>query len=454
MATRTISNAGGNYNATGTWVEGVVPTSADDVVSTATSGQLTVNVTSAALSINLSNYNNTVTVNAAWTISGTGSHNLGTGTWSGPSLPTATARIIFSGSCTLTGTTASRPVWNIDFTNTNSTKTLASDIYVRDVAVVPTSAGTTLTLAGNFVLYVSGNFASQFVTTRTSSGSELGRININNTKIVLNGSGFISTPRLYGTIEIDSTSTVGYTTRANGLNLGPNGSTGVTFSIISGSISNQMQVFLCKTSGQSQTDVFNLNITRPLNLILDYGAAQGAILGTYSINGTTLNLNKFHSLPNVTRSVTTSGAGSVVVRPEVLITGCGLSASELIFVPVISYLTTTNVNHTYVNRSNGFRLNSDFEHKVGKISGEGGFPESLIAGATSTVVPFLRSLTASQVATLNIASASAINDVSVLDINCNGSRLYTLGSGTVSNSTNVFGRFIDPPPGSGFGFTQ
>lgn len=32
MATRTVSNSGGNWNATGTWVEGAIPTSADDVV--------------------------------------------------------------------------------------------------------------------------------------------------------------------------------------------------------------------------------------------------------------------------------------------------------------------------------------------------------------------------------------------------------------------------------------
>ena len=62
MATRTISNAGGNYNATGTWVEAAVPTSADDVVATATSGQLTVNVTSAARTVDFTNYTNTSNV--------------------------------------------------------------------------------------------------------------------------------------------------------------------------------------------------------------------------------------------------------------------------------------------------------------------------------------------------------------------------------------------------------
>ena len=71
MATRTISNAGGNYNSTATWVEGIVPTSADDIVATATSGQLTVNVASAAASFNFTNYTNTLTVNALWTVAGT-----------------------------------------------------------------------------------------------------------------------------------------------------------------------------------------------------------------------------------------------------------------------------------------------------------------------------------------------------------------------------------------------
>ena len=42
MATRTISNSGGNYNSTSTWVEGIIPTAADDVVATGTSGNLSV----------------------------------------------------------------------------------------------------------------------------------------------------------------------------------------------------------------------------------------------------------------------------------------------------------------------------------------------------------------------------------------------------------------------------
>lgn len=64
MSTRTISDAGGNWNATGTWVEGAVPTSLDDVVATATSGNLTINVIANCKSIDFTNYTGQVTHNA------------------------------------------------------------------------------------------------------------------------------------------------------------------------------------------------------------------------------------------------------------------------------------------------------------------------------------------------------------------------------------------------------
>lgn len=59
MATRTIANAGGNWSATATWVEAAVPTSADDVVATATSGNLTLDVTGSCRSFDMTGYVNT-----------------------------------------------------------------------------------------------------------------------------------------------------------------------------------------------------------------------------------------------------------------------------------------------------------------------------------------------------------------------------------------------------------
>jgi hypothetical protein len=59
----TISDSGGNFDDTATWVEGVVPTDLDDVVATATSGQLTVNVYSFCRTLDFTNYVSTLTVN-------------------------------------------------------------------------------------------------------------------------------------------------------------------------------------------------------------------------------------------------------------------------------------------------------------------------------------------------------------------------------------------------------
>lgn len=68
-ATRTISDSGGNWNDPATWVEGEIPTSSDDVVATATSGDLTINIAAAARSVNLTDYTGTLTHNAGITLS-------------------------------------------------------------------------------------------------------------------------------------------------------------------------------------------------------------------------------------------------------------------------------------------------------------------------------------------------------------------------------------------------
>lgn len=70
MAVITISDTGGNWNATSSWDGGVVPLATDDVLATATSGSLTVNVASTIVNIDLSLYENTLNLNAQLTING------------------------------------------------------------------------------------------------------------------------------------------------------------------------------------------------------------------------------------------------------------------------------------------------------------------------------------------------------------------------------------------------
>jgi fibronectin-binding autotransporter adhesin len=73
MATRTISVAGGNFNSTSAWDEGVVPVAGDAVVARAggNSGNLTVNVPSASASLILTNYSGTLTFDSTLTTTST-----------------------------------------------------------------------------------------------------------------------------------------------------------------------------------------------------------------------------------------------------------------------------------------------------------------------------------------------------------------------------------------------
>lgn len=158
MAIRTISNAGGDYNTTGAWVEGIVPTSADDVVATATSGNLTVTAIADALSIDFTNYLGTLTINQPLRIFG--NVNLGTGAYNitgTNSLATMTTSTITSNGTPFKG--------NIAFSNNNTIVTLADDLTINGVA---TFNGTTVTINGNNLHLKS---SMQFISSLTVQGT-------------------------------------------------------------------------------------------------------------------------------------------------------------------------------------------------------------------------------------------------------------------------------------------
>ncbi len=134
MAIRTISAAGGNYNAVGTWDEGVVPTSADDVVVRAdgTSGSVTVTAAAAAKTLNLSTgpYDGTFTINDTFTLTVAGSVTLNS-----------------SGACTgISGTGTGTLNINVSAASlTSNGKTIASRFSY-------TPAGGTLTLVDDAIV--------------------------------------------------------------------------------------------------------------------------------------------------------------------------------------------------------------------------------------------------------------------------------------------------------------
>lgn len=172
MATRTISNTGGNYNATGTWVEGIVPTSSDDIVATATSGQLTVNVTSAARSFDFTNYTNTLTVNAVLNVSGSSATNN-----FGASMSFAgTNGIQLTASCSLrtNGKTINSII--LSFTNTGI-KTLLDDLNISGSML--TGPGT----INGFSINSSGTYTTSPATGTTNIRIKNGTITSNNASL-------------------------------------------------------------------------------------------------------------------------------------------------------------------------------------------------------------------------------------------------------------------------------
>lgn len=184
MATRTVSNAGGNWNATATWVGGVVPVANDDIAFTATSGNLTVNVATANLiGVNFTNYVGTITFNNV--INTSGVLNLGTGGYT----QAGASGIIVNGTTTLTsgGVTWSR---TLTFTGTSITYTFVGNwTSTGNITLSGTTAstftGNTLNIGANLTqtttATISGTTAFVFNGTGTWSNSSTGVLRNNTT---------------------------------------------------------------------------------------------------------------------------------------------------------------------------------------------------------------------------------------------------------------------------------
>jgi len=143
MAVRTIAAGGGNWNATSTWMEGIVPILGDTVFAAVTSGQLTVNVAAACTSIDFTNYTNTLTMNATLSVGGNVTL-VAAMTIAGTSALILTANGTFtSNGKTLSGALA---------INAALTITIADDLRITGLLTL-NGAGTT-TINGLFNIYI------------------------------------------------------------------------------------------------------------------------------------------------------------------------------------------------------------------------------------------------------------------------------------------------------------
>ena len=288
MATRTISNTGGNWNAVGTWVEGVVPINGDAVVATATSGQLTVNVASACTSIDFTNYTNTLTMSNGLTVGG--NVTLVTSmTIAGASALTITT------TATLTSNTKTWPN-ALTFNGSSGTITLADAWTVTGTV----STGIANGVYNGFSITIGGGLAA---TSTMAPGT---------TNFILNGTGTWSgagsiannlTINTAGTITIGNIvyriGTLTYTT-------GTVITTGSILTIVTGTTLNTNGIIWNNiTFTASTTHTLTSNLT---------------LSGTWLQNGgVVLTVNGFQV--NVGSAITSGGAGSTLGTTNFLISG-------------------------------------------------------------------------------------------------------------------------------------
>lgn len=157
MAIKTIAVGGGNWSAGGTWVGGVAPTAADDVICTALSGNVTIDTTTCvAKTVDFTSYVGTLTVTAAKILTVSGNVTLiaamtitGTGNLNLNAAATLTSNgKTFSGSITLIGTGLTYTLadnWTVTGTLlSNNSLTCNGNIFtVGGLTIVGTITGTT-----------------------------------------------------------------------------------------------------------------------------------------------------------------------------------------------------------------------------------------------------------------------------------------------------------------------
>lgn len=284
MATRTVKAAGGNWSAAGTWVEGAIPTSADDVVLNATSGQLTINATAVCRSFDCTGYTGILTHNAFTLTVGDGSG----GSFklvAGMTYAPATSRtIIFA--ATTTGclvTTAGKTLPGITFSGIGGGWTLQDNLTCQAL----THQGGTLNTNGKTLTFNSGGTGLVF------NGTGIRTLNVTNSTLNITGSYTAagSNGTITGTGSIWNFTGAGYGVACANLDYG-------TASF------NMLGSGACALSGL--WTMANLTINGPSGVVISTAGAR-TITGTLTIGPTACSI----TWPAITPRTIALGASGV-----------------------------------------------------------------------------------------------------------------------------------------------
>ena len=413
MAVRTVSNAGGNWNATTTWVGGVVPIAGDDVNFTATSGNLTVNVSTANLiGINFTNYVGIITFNN--NINTNGTVNLGTGGYT----QDGANGLVINGSATISGSTTWSRAFTISLSSVTVTITLSSNLNITGLLTLSVINGT-LNFTGAGILNPTGNL--------TLSGSAVaGNINLPNTLNIVNLIMSIGTTTLNingNSINVSgnltTTGTTGWTGGTTNINLVGNGTwsnTSTSVSIrnpltfnTSGTITISGNVYyggntITYTLGTITTTNSTLNIQTLCSLNTSGMSWYNITYTSGGIVNTLLsNLNITNNL--TTSSTTFNGLFNVNVSGSLILTGTTTGTSSIVLNGTGTWSHTNTgalQNNLTINTSGTITLGTNIYYNTGILT--------YTAGTVTTTG-----------STLNISAATTIN---------------TGGMGTTTNAWN------------------
>jgi hypothetical protein len=370
MALRTVSILGGNWNATTTWVGGVVPIAGDTVDFTATSGNLTVNVSTANLiGIDFTNYVNTITFSQP--INTNGTVNLGANGYT----QAGTSGLVINGPTTISGTT----VWSRTFTfsGTTYTVTLSNDLNITGLTTVSISTSL-LFSAGTNLFNPTGNLTIS-VTASAGNVSLPNDIYVNTLIIDCLNNPQINLNKIYvsSNLQIDNTNTAVGTTEIvlTGdvtWNNTSNGQLKINLTINSvGTIKLGTNIYynsakLTYISGKVITKNSTLNIQSVTTLINCHKINFNNVIIS---SGQTVTMNEFFSgspgfITNVRSSSLTTNCTIAFqdnfekISKFVNISNCTLSKPLQLLVITNSKRNLTNTGIRYINQSpNGIAKN-------------------------------------------------------------------------------------------------
>ena len=310
MAIITASASGGNWNATGTWVGGVVPTSADSVLLTATSGAVTLYVSATCIGLNCTGYTNTLDLStntltvkgnvvlvATMTLSGTGT--------------------LAIGDTTMSITTAGKTIPNLTCTQivTATNITFNDNVAVATLLTISTTANANIQLIGNTI-------STPSLTVSTGSGQSYGT-----TSITFNGTGTFSGGLIGNNITVacgSSTLTITGTVTIGGNFVYSSGN------IIAGNSTISFVRATARTTGtrtitMGASNLYNnVNfsdiLANPFSLTTDLYMTGTLTFVTISNNNITLNSSTIYT---TSLAMNSSGGGSIVGTTAIVMNGLG-----------------------------------------------------------------------------------------------------------------------------------